>query len=356
MIANKSKKTFLVITLSDAEHLLDEATESIRLVYAGPRFTTDQNHLRTNNIPKTSEIMSFYKKNNILIDGIFIYADIFSLSLFRPAYDSFDINIVCIVGDTHHGNNPITGLAEWLIKSNIRTIALKQTLKHAIIFENIGFHVIRLPYYAHEVSLIKPRAHYFERMVFVGSMGSLHTKRTYYLKALKSRGLPIDICSLPRKRTFSAYNAYACAFNMPLNGDINYRIWETMAAGSVCLTESIPRNIEVDTLAKASESILTYSNLDDCCSKLETILKNPSLRMKIANNAYRIMLKAKQESKNLTILVDAILSQEPAAPHDHNSNWKAIFSEQGLSSAKALETKQNLTLHFNNIRFSTTHS
>ena len=83
-------------------------------------------------------MVKYYEQKKIYISGIIIYADIFSLAIFRPIYDLGDINCICVVGDTHHGENPITNLAKWLIHSNIKTIALKQTIGQARAFEEIA--------------------------------------------------------------------------------------------------------------------------------------------------------------------------------------------------------------------------
>ncbi len=337
-----SKTTLLVLGLSQAEHLKDEITEEIEIVYAGPRFYTDDLHYRTCNSPKTSDIISYYRSRGRCISGIILYADIFSLALFRPVYDSFDLNVICVVGDTHHGHQPITRLAKWLINSNIRAIALKQTIHHSNVFREIGFDVVNLPYYANDVRLIKPTAHYFQRLVFVGSLGIHHAKRRRLINSLISMGAPIDVQTLPRHNTFLAYNAYACSFNMPLNNDINYRIWEVMAAGGVCLTEKFSGDInKTDILAQDMISVVTYIDAGDCYNKLLYILSNVDVRMRIATNAYHAIKAAKESSSNLRIIANALLGAQAKASCSH---FLEDYSESGMVNAIQIEIDQQYLL------------
>ena len=334
----------LIITLSKAEHLLDECTEEEKVVFAGPRFNTDREHLRTGKNPTTSSIIKYFSDHNIRVTGILVYADIYSLSQFMPICDTIGRSIICIVGDTHHGKNPITMLCRWLIHSNIKTIALKQTVAQAEIFEKVGFNVIKLPYYAHDVKLLKPKTAYFERVIFAGSTGPNHAKRTFYLNKLKARGIPIDVCRLPRENTFKAYNTYACAFNMPLNRDINYRIWEIMAAGSVCITERIEDNVQKNLLCKSGVSIITYSDIDDCCAKISGILRNPSTRMKIAMEGYKQIYNAKKESVNLKILIRSLKEQMKGNSNDNGSKYTKDELEYKLGCAQLYEENQRTVL------------
>ena len=115
---------------------------------------------------------------------------------------------------------------------------------------------------------------------------------------------------MPRGNTFKAYNAYGCAFNMPLNEDVNYRIWEIMAAGSVCITEKIPERIKDEILAKNNVNIITYKNVDECCDQIRKILSNRGKRMAIAESAYNTMRNAKKNSENLKRIVNALMDKK----------------------------------------------
>jgi hypothetical protein len=276
------------------------------------------------------------------VKGVIVYADIYSLAHFAPDMNGLTIPVICVVGDTHHGDGAITRLVSWLYHWNISCVALKQTINHEKLFRTLGFDVVCLPQYGHNVTLLKPHANYIERVVFVGSLSPLHKKRQAYLQQLLDIGLPIDIVGLPRANSFKAYNAYACSFNMPLNGDLNYRIWEIMSAGGVCLTEDIPCSTQDLTYAKNFSTIVTYSSVGDCYQKAHRIINDRSLRSAIANNAHRTMHKAKSISENLRLILNSI---ERIQRHKRTLSKETFLA--GIPNAHRYEEmqQQNLRSH-----------
>lgn len=300
----------LVLGLSQAKHLQDEAKGVANLVYAGPRLSTNQTDLHTNTSPCLSDIVAYYGKNGLTISGVIVYADIFSLAQFRPIIDMSHVPLLCVVGDTHHGNGPITDLAYWLIQSRISVVALKQTIHHANLFESLGFRVLRLPFYAHDAHFISPTQYFFERTVFIGSTGGLHRHRSSFLDTLTSRGIKIDIRRIPRSKSFAIHNLYGTSFNMPLNNDISYRIWEIMASGSVCLTERFPEEARPHLLAQEDQNVLCYESIDEFLYKLDLISRSKDLRLKIATHAYQTLKKAKDSSTILRLLLNTLSSEE----------------------------------------------
>jgi len=308
------KKSLLIIGLSEAEHLLDESLPEITLLYAGPRFQNDLTHFKTTKHPLVADIVDRYTSLGFDVKGVILYADIYSLAQFMPDMTDLKLPIICLVGDTHHGDGAITRLATWLYHWGITCVALKQTINHNELFRSLGFEVLCLPQYGHNVSFLEPHTNYIERVVFVGSLSPLHKKRRVYLQRLLDIGLPIDIIQLPRANSFKAYNAYACSFNMPLNGDLNYRIWEIMSAGGVCLTEEIPGTTQDLSYAKNYSTIVTYNSVDDCYQKAYRIINDRSLRNRIAKEAQQVMYKAKTTSENLQLILTSIEHIEKSRP------------------------------------------
>jgi len=77
-----NQRTVLVVGLSQAKHLQDEAKGIVSLVYAGPRLSTSRTDLKTNNNPRLSDIVTYYAQIGLTISGVIVYADIFSLHQF----------------------------------------------------------------------------------------------------------------------------------------------------------------------------------------------------------------------------------------------------------------------------------
>ena len=219
----------LIISLSQAEHLIDELKGDY--IYVGPRFKDDSHHIKCNSTFRLSELIKCTILKDTEIKYILYYCDIYSLYAFKPILDIHQNKSIAIIGDTHHGKQPISKLIQWLSMIRIDKIALKQTAHHKPIFESFGFKVLQLPYYAHNVKMHDVNDDYIERIVFYGSVSNRHIKRVELLEFLASKGLPIDIFSGDRDNSFKVYNSYCASINMPLNNDINYRIYEIMASG-----------------------------------------------------------------------------------------------------------------------------
>ena len=126
----------LNLGLSDAKHLKDESCE-FKIFYAGPRFTTGSYTLRTSSNPKISDVCQEVNNLGFSVESILLFCDIYSLSLFQPVIDVDTHNLVAIIGDTHHGTKPLSGLITWLQHYNIRKVALKQTIHHYPIFDRL---------------------------------------------------------------------------------------------------------------------------------------------------------------------------------------------------------------------------
>ena len=287
------KKITLIILLSVAEHLKDECEE--QKIYVGPRFENDRNHIKVNANVKLSSIIKSVNERGLIAEKIIHYVDSFSLLQFVLEVDVEKQNIVCVIGDTHHGPFAMTRLIAWLIKNNIDKIALKQTAHHKIIFEDCGFQVTQLPYYAHDVTFIKPENNYIERVLFFGNVSHRHYRRMKLIEYLFKMNLPLDIRSGERKKSFIAHNIYACSINSPLNNDISFRIYEIMASGGGCITERLLDCVKKNQLAKDNINILEYINKDECYKKCIQVLESREKRNYIANNAYNNLYLAKKQ-------------------------------------------------------------
>lgn len=288
----------LIINLSPALHLSDEFNNQ-RFIYAGPQLNDSNSSILTSSKPKLSDILNTCRQKGHHIHHIFIYCDVFSLSVFQPIIDIAYPSMIAIIGDTHHGSRPLTPLIQWLHHSRISKIVLKQTIHHAPIFRSFGFSVLQLQYYAHDVELISPSPHFINRICFVGSLSSSHHKRKLFLEKLITSGLPIDIFTAPRKLSFKYYNHYALSFNMPLNFDFNYRINEIMSAGGVCLTPRLPKVVENLRILNHFQDSLLFEDYDSCIDLARNILNDSKLRNSIAINAHNRLSMLKSTGSNL---------------------------------------------------------
>ena len=307
---NDNNAINIVIGLSVAEHLSDETNEN--LLYVGPRFTNDKWHIKTPSIYKFSELLKEVDRRNFTINQIFIFCDIFSLSQFRIDFDcKFNIGkVTAVIGDTHHTEQPLTPLINWLKYNNIKNVALKQTVNQAPIFRDFKFNVICLPYYAHDVTLLEPTKTYIERVLFFGTISERHPRRKELIEYLIKRNLPLDVVSGKREKSFYAYNNYSCSINMPLNKDINYRIYEVMVSGGVCITEKFASSTIGTQIAVNNKNILEYGTFESCYELCCFMLENKSARERLAKQSYESMKDCKSKGLVYSMLKDNNIGKE----------------------------------------------
>ena len=264
------------------------------MIHASPRIKEGKNQLQTSNIVSCSEIL---KRCNGDIEGtrIFIFCDAFSLLQMRVCVDVPTDRVVAIIGDTHHGSHSLSRLILWLKKEKIKKVALKQTCHHKQIFEDMGFDTVQLPFYGLNLKHIKPNKNPIGRVLFFGSITATHGKRTDLIRYLIRNEVPLDIMRGSREKTFTGYNIYSISLNMPLNRDVNYRIYEIMASGGLCITEELHSITKESQIARSGENIATYTSKKDCLELIKMYLSCYSERYRMALRAYQDILQAKKK-------------------------------------------------------------
>ena len=334
----------LIITLSDAEHLIDEIEGDY--IYIGPRFQNDKHHIRSAATFRLSKLVQNSILKEVNIKYIMYYCDIFSLALFQPVLDIMQCKTIAIIGDTHHGKEPLSKLITWLYEMKICRVALKQTVHHKPIFRSFGFDVLQLPYYAHNTKSYEVNDNYIERIIFYGSISNRHVKRMDLLKFLKQSGLTIDICAGSREMSFKAYNTYCASINMPLNNDVNYRIYEIMSAGGVCVTENFISSTEDSQLAKNKINILQFESPIECYNLCVDLLKNRNLRNNLARRANYDISQAKSQGL-LYILIKAFIDENEynAQIRMNNQKEKSMFENLKLYEDIQIQKSKGYWVH-----------
>ena len=316
-------KYYLFLGLSSERHLEDEVYSEDIVIYAGPRQKNGLNTIRTGNNPNVKQLIDSIKRKTGRIDGVVVLGDIYSLQLFNPDFSDYEDKnkITAIVGDTHHGVNPITMLIKWLKHAGIKKIILKQTSHQEKIFEACGFNVDVFTHYAHRPSFKEPTEGYLNRIIFFGSLSERHIRRKRLIEGLIKRGIPIDICSGSRESSFQAYNVYAASINMPLNRDLNFRISEIMASSGVCITEAFAYEGQ-GLCARNNVNIINYRNIDECEEICKKILVSRDIRMKIAENAFNRIKRAKENKELMATIKSSI--EKDTAMIDISDNYRNI--------------------------------
>lgn len=199
---------------------------------------------------------------------------------------SFKCPKVLLVADTHHLQQPLAKIIRYAKSEPFDRVVLLYDRHHEAFFRAAGirrlFWFPGLTFPHGDRAVLSARG---ERRIptiaFVGQAGNYHPRRARLLGALAGAGLPVDVRSLPQAESLPFYGASACGFNASLNGDLNLRIFEILAAGAVLLTDALSPASGFDTLWQENRDVLVYRSAEDLVEKARTLAAEPQLADRI---------------------------------------------------------------------------
>ncbi|MBP2303087.1 glycosyltransferase [Azospirillum picis] len=189
----------------------------------------------------------------------------------------FDCPKVLVLGDTQHLKEPLRRMMEYAQSERFDFILSDHNRHHLHFFRDAGFaNVHWLPCltwrpYFRDVPAVSDS----ERMVFVGQVGRFHPYRSWLMKELTKRGLPLDIQQRPQDQSADAYAAAAIALNCSLNGDVNLRTFEILAAGGLLFTDRLSPESGLERILRDGEHCVLYDTPDDLADKARYYLDHP---------------------------------------------------------------------------------
>jgi glycosyltransferase involved in cell wall biosynthesis len=125
------------------------------------------------------------------------------------------------------------------------------------------------------------------RAVFVGSLSSHHQQRQRLLDQLQAQGIDLYITRAPQVQAAQLYNRHAISLNVSLNGDLNFRIMEVLAAGGCLLTDRLGPDSGLNLLLEENVHYLAYSSAAEAAEKIHWLKRHPEQRLAIAQAGHQ---------------------------------------------------------------------
>lgn len=119
---------------------------------------------------------------------------------------------------------------------------------------------------------------------FIGQWQHVHRIRSEYIERLKKYYGDMFYCATdynPQTRD-DIVRKSKIAFNCALDGDLNFRVFESTGAGTLCLTDDVPDIWNVPELAA---HILIYKDFDHCVNLINTYIEASEIRERAAREA-----------------------------------------------------------------------
>ena len=188
---------------------------------------------------------------------------------------------VLLVADTHHLNTPLLGMLRYMGGEPFDRVIFLYDRHHLALFRSLGlsnaywFPGLTFAYSDAEVKAAR-RELREPRIAFVGQAGKFHPRRTRLLAALTSRGLPLAQQHLPQRAGLEFYGASLAGFNASLNGDLNLRIFEILAAGAGLLTDRLGPESGLAPLLTEGREFLAYGSETELTSTAAGLMANPA--------------------------------------------------------------------------------
>ena len=168
---------------------------------------------------------------------------------------------VLLVGDTHHMGMPIQKLVAYAKQENFDRIILDHTRHHARWFFEAGLKNLHwIPAFDFTFFPRNPSPIPSRQFSFVGQAGKFHPYRCRVIESLKKSGLPLEMLRGTPAEAADIYADSVVTLNVSLNGDLNLRVFEALAAGGFLLTDKLTPSSGLELLFKPGEDIEVWSS------------------------------------------------------------------------------------------------
>lgn len=186
-----------------------------------------------------------------------------------------------LVADTHHLKTPLIGLLRYAAGEPYDRIVFLYDRHHLAFFQSAGFrnlHWFPGLTFPHDDATVHAarRARRAARIAFVGQAGKFHPQRARQLAVLQANRLPVEQRSLPQREALGFYGSSLLGFNASLNGDLNLRIFEILAAGATLLTDRLAPAAGLLELFADGRELLTYGPAAELAERAAHALAHPA--------------------------------------------------------------------------------
>ena len=237
-----------------------------------------------------------------------------------------DCSKVLIVGDTHHLKEPITTVIGYALSEPFDYVIFDHTRHHAHLFAQAGVkNLYWLP--ALDYSFIEGvtiSEDFLYPLSFVGQVGRYHPYRVWIIEHLKKSNIPIHVLQGTLEQTAYIYSKSLITLNISLNGDLNLRTFEALAAGGFLLTDSLKESSGLGQLFTPGVHLDTWSDSNELIDKIKFYTSNPSKVLEIKRNAYKYLYEKHHPKVKNKEFLELIFLNKIEDKYNLNLDFKCI--------------------------------
>ncbi|HVT80603.1 MAG TPA: glycosyltransferase, partial [Phycisphaerae bacterium] len=220
---------------------------------------------------------------------------------------------VLVVGDTHHicapGRGPIWRPVSYALAESYDLVIGEFNRHHMHFFREAGIKAGWVPCFT-----LSPFEHGVETkkhdVTFVGQTGR-HPFRHHVLEQLGAMGVAVGRGSAPRKETALLHAQSRINLNISLNGDLNLRHFEVLAAGGFLLTEKLSPESGLPLLLDEQKHMAVFDNVVQLAEMIRYYLANPALAAEMAAAGHAEYMRFHRPELKVQQMYDMLAGRTP---------------------------------------------
>lgn len=234
---------------------------------------------------------------------------------------------ILILGDTQHGPASLSMLLRYIQAEPYDIYITDHKRHHLWYFHEAG---LRELYWLPGLISLKPPAKDFLQQPFqqaelnqldwsnatnlIGQIGDMHPRRQRVAEALRAHGLEaFHVGGLPQQDSLKAYALSQASLNISLNGDLNCRVLEIIAAGGLLFSDRLSEAAGLELLLEDGKDYVGFSSIDELWEKLQFYKQNPALAQACRESgAQRYQNEYRPELMQLQL--ERIINQQAVEP------------------------------------------
>ena len=196
---------------------------------------------------------------------------------------------ILLLGDTHHREKPLSMILKYAFGQPFDLVIGTYTRQHLHWFVEAGYpHIAWLPGLTHHAMPRRMNAQRRASLVFLGQMSERHVRRARLAARLQAANIPLNITGGTLEDAANLYGSNVVSWNASLNGDLNLRIFEVLAAGGCLLTDKLSPLAGLDQFLQAGTHYVEYCSDDDLLEQAARLLSDPHYAYTIALAGTRV--------------------------------------------------------------------
>ncbi len=165
------------------------------------------------------------------------------------------------------------------------------------------------------------------------------------IMGMQKKGYPLRILQCPHSESAYHYNQAQITFNCSLNGDLNLRIFEVLAAGGFLMTDRLSPQSGLNQLFQDKNHLACYDSMDDLFAKLDYYLAHPDEAIRCAEQGCKEYYRRFTPDLMTDRLWDIVFNGKSDLRLNFDKDLQSVSRESVLARVGLYEFFQELHRH-----------